>query len=105
MILHKYLDVVQLYCIRLGNQIAGFLGTSADKIEMLFVDPAYRGQSVGKQLLLYSIQHLKKSLADVNEQNDQAVGFYKHFGFVVIDRSEKDGMGKPYPILHIQLQA
>jgi len=41
---------------------------------------------------------------DVNEQNDQALGFYKGNGFKVISRSEMDSSGKPYPILHLELQ-
>jgi len=31
------------------------------------------------------------------------VGFYEHMGFEIISRSELDGLGKPYPILHMQL--
>ena len=40
---------------------------------------------------------------DVNEQNIQAVGFYKYIGFNVYKRSDLDGEGKEYPILHMQL--
>ncbi len=40
---------------------------------------------------------------DVNEQNPQAVGFYEHMGFRLVSKSELDGEGKPYPILHMQL--
>lgn len=39
---------------------------------------------------------------DVNEQNEQAVGFYLHMGFEVAGRSELDGTGKPYPLLHLR---
>jgi putative acetyltransferase len=39
----------------------------------------------------------------VNEQNEQAVGFYMHLGCAVIDRSERDRMGMPYPLLHLRL--
>src|SRR5687768_14410680 len=59
LILNEYLNAVDLYCIRADGQIKGFLGTSADKIEMLFVDPMYRGKNIGKQLLLYAIHQLK----------------------------------------------
>ena len=40
---------------------------------------------------------------DVNEQNLQALGFYLKQGFEVIGRSEVDGMGQPYPLLHMRL--
>jgi putative acetyltransferase len=40
---------------------------------------------------------------DVNEQNDQAVGFYRRMGFAAVGRSERDYTGKPYPLLHMRL--
>lgn len=104
LILHEYFDMVNLYCIWAGKRIAGFLGTSDEKIEMLFVHPFYQGKNIGKQLLLYAVKELKKKSVDVNEQNENALSFYRHFGFEVISRSEKDGLGKPYPILHLQLK-
>ena len=50
----------------------------------------------------YQIEEVNK--VDVNEQNPQALGFYQHYGFEVIDRSPLDGSGKPYPILHMALK-
>lgn len=70
---------------------------------MLFVHPDYRGKQVGKKLLTYSIEKMNVIKVDVNEQNDQAVGFYKRFGFETISRSELDATGKPYPVLHMEL--
>jgi putative acetyltransferase len=40
---------------------------------------------------------------DVNEQNPQALGFYRRFGFEVVSRDAVDGLGLPYPILHCAL--
>ncbi|OAT53609.1 histone acetyltransferase [Providencia heimbachae ATCC 35613] len=40
---------------------------------------------------------------DVNEQNPQAVGFYQHMGFSQYRRSELDGQGNPFPVLHMRL--
>lgn len=103
LILNEYFDTVRLNCMRVDGKIAGFLGTSDDRIEMLFIHPAYQGRNIGKALLLYAVQQLKKLLVDVNEQNENALSFYRHFGFKVTGRSEKDGLGKPYPILHMHL--
>jgi putative acetyltransferase len=41
----------------------------------------------------------------VNEQNTAAVAFYKACGFVVEGRSELDETGRPYPLLHMRLEA
>lgn len=105
LILNTYLDAVELRSIKNNeNKIVGFLGVAEQRIEMLFIDPKYRGKKIGKTLLDYSIDNLKVTKVDVNEQNEQAVGFYRHCGFKVIGRSELDSSGKPYPILHMELK-
>ncbi|WP_299610089.1 acetyltransferase [uncultured Aquimarina sp.] len=105
LILNTYLDAVTLRCVRNENKkIVGFLGVAEQNLEMLFIDPDYRGKRIGKSLLAYSIDQMEVIKVDVNEQNEQAVGFYKHEGFEVIGRSELDGTGKPYPILHMELR-
>lgn len=106
LILNEYLKAVNLYCIRNEQgRVAGFLGTAEDKIEMLFIDPLSRGQGVGKLLLQYAIDQLGAKKVDVNEENHQAIGFYKHMGFQVVARSDVDSMGKPYPLLSMELVA
>ena len=92
-----------IYCKDRQQRISGFAGVAAGRVEMLFVDPDYRGQGVGKQLLRYAIEHLNAEQLDVNEQNPQALGFYLKQGFEIIGRSETDGMGQPYPLLHLRL--
>nr|WP_321413527.1 GNAT family N-acetyltransferase [uncultured Allomuricauda sp.] len=105
LILNTYLDAVELRCVRNNEKkIVGFLGVAEQNLEMLFIDPRYRGKKNGKMLLEYSIDSLNVTKVDVNEQNEQAVGFYKHCGFEVIGRSELDSSGKPYPTLHMQLK-
>ncbi|OPH47149.1 GNAT family acetyltransferase [Paenibacillus ferrarius] len=82
----------------------GFIGLDGMKIEMLFVDPEFHGQGVGSRLINHA-EKLKGSTlqVDVNEQNEGAVAFYKKFGFVQIGRSELDGSGNPFPLLHLEL--
>lgn len=105
LILHTYLDAVELKCVRneQGN-IIGFLGVADQNLEMLFIHPGYRGKQVGKTLLRFSVENMYVTKVDVNEQNDQAVGFYKKCGFETTSRSELDSSGKPYPTLHMELR-
>jgi len=104
LILNTYLDTVELRCCRDEHcKILGFVGVSDGNLEMLFIHPENRGKKIGKALLEYAINHFNVTKVDVNEQNEQAVGFYKHCGFKFIDRSELDASGKPYPILHLEL--
>jgi putative acetyltransferase len=85
------------------GQVAGFMAVAEGNVEMLFLHPQARGRGVGKRLLLYAIEELGATQVDVTEQNEQALGFYLHMGFVVAGRSERDSTNKPYPILHMRL--
>ncbi|MBA1201375.1 GNAT family N-acetyltransferase [Pseudomonas capeferrum] len=103
-VLGKYLDAVELICCKDSAQrILGFAGASNGQVDMLFVAPECHGQGVGKRLLRHAIDELGAWQLDVNEQNPKALGFYLHQGFKVIGRSEKDGLGQPYPLLHMAL--
>jgi putative acetyltransferase len=86
-----------------NKNIIGFAGVLGDNLEMLFVKEAFIGKGVGKLLMLHSINNLHVTKVDVNEQNTRAAAFYRHFGFKTVSRSEVDGTGMPYPILHMQL--
>ena len=39
---------------------------------------------------------------DVNEQNPEAVAFYRRLGFEVEGRSALDSAGRPFPLLHMR---
>lgn len=105
LILNEYFQHVLLHQDIQDNQIIGFIGTSPDNIEMLFIEPDFRGQGIGKALTLFVIEKLNIQKVDVNEQNPQAVGFYQKLGFEVISRSELDGQGKAYPLLYLKHSA
>lgn len=70
---------------------------------MLFIAPQMRGRGIGKLLVNYAVEHQGVWKVDVNEQNEQAVGFYQKMGFSVVGRSPVDNQGKPYPLLHMEL--
>lgn len=102
--MYSYFNNVTIHaCMTDTGRIAGFIGTAGDSVEMLFVDAAYRGMGIGRQLITYAIDTLHMRRLDVNEQNTQAVDFYRHMGFRVAGRSPLDGEGKPYPVLHLEV--
>lgn len=100
----QYLDAVMLICCKdpVTKRISGFAGVAAGKVEMLFIHPYFRGQGIGKCLLKFAMDELNAQALDVNLQNPQAIGFYFKQGFEIVGRSEKDGMGQPYPLLHLR---
>lgn len=86
-----------------NNVIHGILGTAENRLEILFVNADSRGHGCGKLLANFAINTLHIDELDVNEQNPQAIGFYYHIGFEQIERSELDGQGNPFPLLHLRL--
>lgn len=70
-------------------------------MDALFVDPDIRGCGVGKLLIEHALSLAPALTTNVNEQNEQAVGFYKKMGFRVTGRAEVDDLGQPYPLLHL----
>lgn len=104
LLLNVYLPNLKVMIARdEAGVIHGFLGVDENRIEMLFVDDASRGKGVGKLLLNYAIAHFGANEVDVNDQNPQGVAFYQHMGFVQVGRSERDGQGNAFPLLHMRL--
>ncbi|MFC4687367.1 GNAT family N-acetyltransferase [Epilithonimonas pallida] len=97
----KDLDV---FCLEENEKVVGFIGIHSEKIEMLFLNPDYIGKGLGRQLIDFAFSNFDIRYVDVNEQNPKATEFYQKIGFEIFDRSEKDDLGKPYPILKMKLK-
>ena len=54
-------------------------------------------------MLIYGIQNYNINEVTVNEQNPQAIGFYKHMGFEIYKRTDFDEQGNSYPLLYMKL--
>ncbi|EFR0446237.1 acetyltransferase [Salmonella enterica] len=83
------------------DEPVGFMLLTGEHMDALFVDPDVRGQGIGKMLVEHALTLAPGLTTNVNEQNTQAVGFYKKMGFKVTGRSEVDDLGKPYPLLNL----
>ena len=86
-----------------SNTTIAFMGIENSRLEMLFLSPKERGKGIGKQLIQYGIKNYGIQEVTVNEQNPQAVGFYKHLGFETYKRTDCDEEGNPYPLLYMKL--
>lgn len=84
------------------DRAVGFMLLDGAHMEALFIDPACRGQGVGRGLVEQALALHRVLTTDVNEQNGQAVGFYARLGFTPTGRSERDGQGRPYPLVHLR---
>ncbi|ALH79686.1 acetyltransferase [Sphingopyxis macrogoltabida] len=85
-----------------SDQPLGFMLLDGSSMEALFIDPAHRSRGVGRMLVEHALTLLPTLTTDVNEQNAQAVGFYERMGFVRTGRSDRDGQGRPYPLIHLR---
>jgi len=100
----EYFPLVELWVVRgTGGEPLAFLGTGEGRVEMLFVHAAHQGRGHGSRLLRHAAQELGACEVDVNEQNPAALAFYQARGFRVVGRSERDGQGRPFPLLHLRL--
>lgn len=84
------------------DEAVGFLAQDAGEIHMLFVDPSAHRQGVGTALVEDAASGLGALHVDVNEQNPTARAFYAARGFTTVGRSENDGQGRPFPLLHLR---
>lgn len=98
-----YLPNLEIYLITENEDAKGFASVAEENLEMLFIHDEARGKGLGKMLYQFMKDKTGLTKVDVNEQNPQAIGFYKKMGFKQVGRSEKDGSGKDYPIIHMSL--
>lgn len=105
----QYLHGVELVLAEDEEGVFGFMGLvppDADKgvpagVAMLFIRPDRQSRGAGRALLHFASAKYGPLLVDVNEQNPGARVFYEKCGFSLIGRSETDGEGKPFPLLHL----
>ncbi|RDZ28994.1 acetyltransferase [Lysobacter silvisoli] len=96
-----YLDAVEVWVYEDADAVAGFIGLAGAQVEMLFLDPLLRGRGIGTRLLDHARALHGALTVDVNEQNPQAHGFYRRYGFVDTGRSETDAQGRHFPLIHM----
>jgi len=97
---------LEMWVVTTGDHApVGFMGMSGSKMEALFLAPEARRRGCGRQLVEHARKVYGELTVDVNEQNQAAWRFYEACGFVVEGRSELDGTGRPFPLLHMRLKA
>jgi putative acetyltransferase len=97
-----FLPEAQMWVAEDGGRLLGFLVLNGSMIEALFVDPTVHGQGVGTALLQHALTLAPDATVDANEQATNALPFYESRGFVRTGRSETDGQGRPYPLVHLK---
>lgn len=96
-------EVENLVVAQNNGDYLGFIGIEKHRLEMLFIEPKYIGQGVGRKLIEFGIEKYQINEVTVNEQNPKAIGFYEHLGFKTYKRTETDEQGRPFPLLYMRL--
>jgi putative acetyltransferase len=80
----------------------GFMGTTEDNVDALFVHAESRGKGIGRLLLQSFFADREQVMVSVNEENSSGRMFYEKMGFQVTGRSDLDDAGRAYPLLHMR---
>jgi putative acetyltransferase len=80
----------------------GFMLLDGRHMEALFIDPLHRGSGIGRAFVQHALSFHSTITTEVNEQNSQAIEFYRHLGFERIGHSQHDQQGRPYPLIHLR---
>ena len=92
-------QVSLMLAVDAADHALGFMFVHEGHMEALFIDPDHHGKGIGKALMESALT------TDVNEQNGEALGFYRRLGFEPTGRSDFDGQGRPYPLVHLRFRA
>lgn len=85
-----------------GEALAGFAVVDDDWLRHLYVEPDGRGSGVGSTLLAVSIEHGARQLW-VFERNAAAREFYRHRGFVDMERTDGSANEERLPDVRMEL--
>jgi putative acetyltransferase len=94
-------DINAWVAVDQDNEPIGFISAEEAEIAALFVDPDHHRSGHGRALINHVVGDRDVVTVSVNEQNHAAVGFYQSMGFVALRRTELDGQGRAYPLLHM----
>jgi putative acetyltransferase len=97
-----FLPNAELWMVDDDVHPVGFLVMDGDMIDAMFVDPAAHGRGFGTALLNHALALAPQAVVDASEQAANALPFYEARGFVRTGRSERDGEGRPYPLVHLR---
>ena len=101
---HFLPDAPLWVAVAADDKPVAFMLLSGSHMDALFVDPVCHGKGIGRRMIHHALSLMPALTTDVNEQNEQAVGFYQKIGFTVTGRSATDDHGRPYPLLHLRYQ-
>lgn len=82
-----------IYLLTDQNELVGSVACYGNEIDDLFVCSKYRDTGMGRKLLLWAMNHIRKKgcgeiILHVAAWNERAVQMYKDAGFVLVEEKE-----------------
>lgn len=93
-----YLPSMDVHLVEAEGRPVAFVGARGAHVELLYVDPPFQGQGLGRRLLAVVGEHGATSV-EVYADNPVGVAFYRSQGFVEVRRRERDAGDRPYPMV------
>lgn len=81
-----------------GNLVA-FMCIKGDHIMQLFVEPFHMRNGMGSALVEHAVNQLGVKLVVVNEENNNAMQFFRARGWAMRNRNLFDEFHLPYPVV------
>lgn len=90
----------------LDSDIAGFCCATPGEVSALFVDPAHARSGIGSQILTHALQIARQEhVGPVRvESTLNAVDFYTHHGFVVVEHTTARRNNVELPVVIMEIQ-
>lgn len=95
MIRDSFLPVAETWLACPDGTPAGFIALLGEEAGGLFVLPAFQGQGLGQALLDHALTRRPRLELDVFAENRRAFGFYRRYGFTVVEERMNAFFGHP----------
>ena len=80
-LIEKYADEINSFYVYDDGVIKGFVKTSDNEIQKLFVEPVLQGNKIGDALVNFATEKLSADNLWALEKNTKAIKFYEKHGF------------------------
>lgn len=94
------LPQAELYVWQGVGEVNGFLGLDGDRIQGIFVWPAFRGRGIGQDLLDCAKESHDQLTLHVYQKNRPAIAFYERQGFSVTGEGLDEATGEREFTMH-----
>lgn len=84
------------------KHVVGFIGLLDSFVGALFVLPAMQGEKIGTSLIQKAREEKGFLSVEVYKENQKALHFYYHLGFIAQEEKIQYGKTGNFPIIHLQ---